>query len=123
MRELTSFKEINQAIEAFGLMPAIGKIFGVGTNIRLPFSEQDYNTEIEELNLSVRSYNCLKRAGKNTVGEVIEIIQKNELINIRNLGKLSRGEIRAKVCEFGYNKLSRGQKEDFINGLINNFNN
>lgn len=55
---------------------------------------------IEELDLSVRSYNCLKRAGINTVQE---LTQKTEadMMKIRNLGKKSLAEVKAKLAELG----------------------
>jgi DNA-directed RNA polymerase subunit alpha len=51
---------------------------------------------IEELDLSVRSYNCLKRAGINTVEE---LTQKNEeeMMKVRNLGKKSLEEVQKKL--------------------------
>ncbi len=53
---------------------------------------------IEELDLSVRSYNCLKRAGINTVEE---LIQKTEadMMKVRNLGKKSLEEVQSKLSE------------------------
>ena len=55
---------------------------------------------IEELDLSVRSYNCLKRAGINTVEE---LIQRNEedMMKVRNLGKKSLEEVVNKLAELG----------------------
>ena len=55
---------------------------------------------IEELDLSVRSYNCLKRAGINTVEE---LIQRNEedMMKVRNLGKKSLEEVVNKLSELG----------------------
>lgn len=55
---------------------------------------------IEELDLSVRSYNCLKRAGINTV---YELTQKTEedMMKVRNLGKKSLEEVQAKLAELG----------------------
>jgi len=55
---------------------------------------------IEDLDLSVRSYNCLKRAGINTVGE---LIQKTEadMMKVRNLGKKSLEEVIAKLNSMG----------------------
>ncbi|MCD5406121.1 MAG: DNA-directed RNA polymerase subunit alpha [Desulfotomaculum sp.] len=62
---------------------------------------------IEELDLSVRSYNCLKRAGINTIQN---LIQRNEedMMKVRNLGKKSLEEVNNKLVEMGL-KL---QKED-----------
>ncbi|MFW5999150.1 MAG: DNA-directed RNA polymerase subunit alpha [Halanaerobiaceae bacterium] len=54
------------------------------------------DTTIEELELSVRSSNCLKRAGINTVGELVEKTE-DDLMKVRNLGKKSLQEIIDKL--------------------------
>ena len=56
---------------------------------------------IAELELSVRSYNCLKRAGINTVQELIRKTPE-ELVNVRNLGKKSLDEVYQKLSDLGY---------------------
>ncbi|ACL68906.1 DNA-directed RNA polymerase subunit alpha [Halothermothrix orenii] len=56
------------------------------------------DTTIEELDLSVRSSNCLKRAGINTVGELINKTE-DDLMKVRNLGKKSLQEIKEKLNE------------------------
>ena len=55
---------------------------------------------IEELDLSVRAYNCLKRAGINTVAE---LVQKNQedMMKVRNLGKKSLEEVELKLAGLG----------------------
>ncbi|NLW41457.1 MAG: DNA-directed RNA polymerase subunit alpha [Tissierellia bacterium] len=53
---------------------------------------------IEELDLSVRSYNCLKRAGINTVGELIQKTEE-DMMKVRNLGKKSLQEVKDKLAE------------------------
>jgi len=60
----------------------------------------DYAITIEELNLSVRSYNCLKREGINSVGDVI-LKSESELMDIRNFGQKSIDEVKAKLEELG----------------------
>jgi DNA-directed RNA polymerase subunit alpha len=57
-------------------------------------------TTIEELNLSVRSYNCLKREGINTVGDLVQRSEQ-ELMDIRNFGQKSIDEVKAKLEELG----------------------
>jgi DNA-directed RNA polymerase subunit alpha len=57
-------------------------------------------TTIEELNLSVRSYNCLKREGINTVGDLVQRSEQ-ELMDIRNFGAKSIDEVKAKLEELG----------------------
>ena len=71
------------------------------------FSEKENDTQekvlemtIEELDLSVRAYNCLKRAGINTVAE---LVQKNQedMMKVRNLGKKSLEEVEQKLAALG----------------------
>ena len=59
-------------------------------------------TTIEELNLSVRSYNCLKREGINTVGDLVQRSEQ-ELMDIRNFGQKSIDEVKAKLEELTLN--------------------
>lgn len=61
-------------------------------------------TPIENLDLSVRVFNSLKRAGITTVGEVIELLEKGEeaIMSIRNFGEKSLDELRVKMVEKGY---------------------
>ena len=60
----------------------------------------DYAITVEELNLSVRSYNCLKREGINTVGDLVDKSEA-ELMDIRNFGQKSIDEVKAKLEELG----------------------
>ncbi len=60
-----------------------------------------YNTPIEDLQLSVRAYNCLKRSGLMTVGQVLEK-SEDELLGLRNFGRKSYDELREKLIELGY---------------------
>ncbi|MFZ5966764.1 MAG: DNA-directed RNA polymerase subunit alpha [Bacillota bacterium] len=55
---------------------------------------------IEELDLSVRSYNCLKRAGINTVEELTDKSEE-DMMKVRNLGKKSLEEVQQKLEELG----------------------
>ncbi len=55
---------------------------------------------IEELDFSVRSYNCLKRAAINTVGELIQKTEE-DMMKVRNLGKKSLEEVDEKLASLG----------------------
>ena len=55
---------------------------------------------IEDLDLSVRSYNCLKRAGIQTVDELTQKTE-DEMMRVRNLGKKSLKEVKDKLIELG----------------------
>ena len=68
--------------------------------IEEPEDEGDKALTVEELNLSVRSYNCLKREGINTVGDLIQKSEA-ELMDIRNFGQKSIDEVKTKLEELG----------------------
>lgn len=70
--------------------------------------EKVLETTIEELDLSVRSYNCLKRAGINTVQDLTNR-SENDMMKVRNLGRKSHEEVIAKLDAMG---LSLSSNED-----------
>jgi DNA-directed RNA polymerase subunit alpha len=72
---------------------------GMGIGRALP--PDKYNVPIEDLNLSVRAYNCLKRSGLSTVGQVLEKSEE-ELLALRNFGRKSYEELRDRLIELGY---------------------
>jgi len=68
---------------------------------REPDSEQRLlDLPIEELELSVRSFNCLKRAGINSIGDLCERTE-NDMVKVRNLGKKSLEEVKQKLGALG----------------------
>jgi len=99
-----------------------GKLLKGSMNEDLPTEEVEASeeviepeTSIEELELSVRAYNCLKRAHINTVQELINILQNRpeELKKIKNLGQKTYEEIVEKVEK--WNKEVESQKEKGVN--------
>ncbi|OFW75546.1 MAG: DNA-directed RNA polymerase subunit alpha [Alicyclobacillus sp. RIFOXYA1_FULL_53_8] len=65
-------------------------------------SDRTLDMPIEELDLSVRSYNCLKRAGINSVGELCSRTEE-EMMKVRNLGRKSLEEVVEKLVALGLN--------------------
>ena len=63
--------------------------------------DEGLNKTIEELDLSLRSFNCLKRAGFNTVADILEV-PESELKTIKNFGKKSLTEVIDKIHELGF---------------------
>jgi DNA-directed RNA polymerase subunit alpha len=63
-----------------------------------------YDVPIEDLELSVRAYNCLKRAGITKVGEVLERLEKgeDEILAIRNFGRKSLNELVQRLDAKGF---------------------
>src|SRR5699024_5543417 len=93
------------------------KIFSEHLNIFIGLTDEAQNAEImvekeedqkekvmemtiEELDLSVRSYNCLKRAGINTVQELSNKSEE-DMMKVRNLGRKSLEEVKSKLDDLG----------------------
>ena len=55
---------------------------------------------IDDLDLSVRSFNCLKRAGINTVADLVQKTE-DDMMKVRNLGRKSLDEVKKKLEELG----------------------
>jgi len=68
--------------------------------LRAAISDDVYNMPVEQMNLSVRAINCLRRSGINTVGELISV-DMNELLSLRNFGQKSKQEIDERLKEMG----------------------
>ena len=83
-------------VEAAVLEPELEEEEGIPSQI--------YEVPIEELELSVRAYNCLKRAGIVKVGEIIERLEKGpeELLSIRNFGQKSLDELMERLESKGF---------------------
>ena len=86
----------------------------VAVNAEVMIDKEDDITQavlemsIDELELSVRSYNCLKRAGINTVEELTNRTSE-DMMKVRNLGRKSLEEVLAKLKELGL-ELSQGEE-------------
>jgi DNA-directed RNA polymerase subunit alpha len=94
------------------LPPTVDRGLGVGTSL----PPDKYNMPIEELNLSVRAYNCLKRSGLMTVGAVLEK-SEDELLSLRNFGRKSYDELREKLVELGLLPPQSEEGEEGMGGL------
>ncbi len=78
-----------------------GEAAGALTGAKGGPADARWNTPIEDLQLSVRAYNCLKRSGLMTVGQVLEKTE-DELLSLRNFGRKSYDELRDRLIELGY---------------------
>lgn len=79
---------------------------GRGALAALAIPPKLYQTSIDELELSVRAYNCLKRAGITTIGQVLELGEE-DLLAVRNFGHKSLEELREKLIAHNYIDYSR----------------
>ncbi|WP_298817140.1 DNA-directed RNA polymerase subunit alpha [Chloroflexus sp.] len=89
----------NTTIANFNRMVAEPEAQPEANGLEIPASI--YDTSIETLELSTRTYNCLKRAEITKIGQVLQMDEK-ALLSVRNLGQKSMEEIRDKLIERGY---------------------
>ena len=90
-------------IEHFSIVAdinSISDVAGLMSEKKVDTITKTLETPIEEIEFSVRAYNCLKRAGIHTVQDLINK-KENEVTKIRNLGKKSLKEVLDKVKEMG----------------------
>lgn len=96
----SSAKIINEYLKLF-----IGLTETIADEVTMVEKEEEKKDKlleltIEELDLSVRSYNCLKRAGINTAQELIQRTEE-DMMKVRNLGRKSLEEVEEKLTELG----------------------
>lgn len=124
----TDFDKLTLDVETDGTIPAdeaaslAAKILNDHLKLFVDLSEEVGNKEImvvkddngkekvlemtiEELDLSVRSFNCLKRAGINTVEDLINKSEE-DMMKVRNLGRKSLDEVVGKLASLGFNLTS-----------------
>ena len=121
--QITDFDKLTLDVWTDGSIPAdeavsfaakilteyLGQVVGLADhvgNVEIMVAKEDAKKEkileitIEELDLSVRSYNCLKRAGINTIEELIKK-NEEEMMKVRNLGRKSLEEVQQKLAALG----------------------
>ena len=104
---------LSKAAEKMGVAETISSFFGNNVRVSIPFGKAFQETSIEELNFSVRASNCLHRAGRVTVGDVIDVINSEELLGYRNIGRKTVSEIKTKLLVYGYYKLNDIERAEF----------
>jgi DNA-directed RNA polymerase alpha subunit len=102
-----------QSCEEIGLVETLHTVFGNNVKVSIPFSKVSVDTPIDELDFSVRASNCLHRAKHETIGDIIDVINNEELARYRNIGKKTVSEIKTKLLVYGYYKLSNIEKKSF----------
>ncbi|MBR5227567.1 MAG: DNA-directed RNA polymerase subunit alpha [Clostridia bacterium] len=93
-------KILNEHLEMFIDLSEIAKNMSIMSQKESSKKDKMLDTPIDDLQLSVRSYNCLKRAGIDTVADIISRTE-HDMMKVRNLGKKSLDEVVAKVKSLG----------------------
>lgn len=91
VRHLQLFADLGKVVARPGARQTIGTT---------AISPKIYDTPIEELDLSVRTYNCLKRSGITKVGQILEM-DEQDLLGVRNFGRKSLEELQEKLSQRG----------------------
>ena len=120
MNKAEVVKTLMDAEKQCGLVDTLHRVFGKNIRVNVGFSKSACDSSIEELALSVRSYNALRRANVTTLGDLIERLNEGGLKSIRNLGAKSFSEIQTKMLVFGFERLSEKEKIEFFHFLVEN---
>lgn len=100
--------------ENFGVVETLNRFYGSDIRMKVCFSRAVCEQDVDDLQLSVRSHNALKRASLFTVESVIDAIADGSMEKIRNLGRKSVAEIKTVLLQLCYDKLSEREKEQFF---------
>ncbi|HGK0197304.1 TPA: DNA-directed RNA polymerase subunit alpha [Streptococcus pneumoniae] len=95
-----SARILTEHLDLFTNLTEIAKSTEVMKEADTESDDRILDRTIEELDLSVRSYNCLKRAGINTVHDLTEKSEA-EMVKVRNLGRKSLEEVKLKLIDLG----------------------
>ncbi len=106
---------IINGIEGVELKRKVGGRFDFPMYLTQPMKEKS----IEDLDLSARSYHCLKRAGYNTIGELAQAVSSGmSLKSIRNCGSNSAMEIMSCLFLFQYNMLPAERQYGYLLDVV-----
>ncbi|MFH0941661.1 MAG: DNA-directed RNA polymerase subunit alpha [Chloroflexota bacterium] len=103
-----SAKILTEQIQPFIEFPQVSRMKTDEEQRRLKIPNEQYNMPVEQLDLSVRTMNCLRRAGITTVGELVSKGEK-ELLSLRNFGQKSKEELEERLAVIGLS-LTMGQE-------------
>ena len=95
-----SARILTEHLDLFTDLTEVAKTTDVMKEVDKSSDDHVLERTIEELDLSVRSYNCLKRAGINTVYDLTEKTEP-EMMKVRNLGRKSLEEVKVKLTDLG----------------------
>ena len=110
--------ELYNSAKENGFLDTIYEVIGQKVRVSVAFTKKACDTNIDDIEFSVRATNALKRAGYFTIGDVVEALSNETLIHIRNLGKKTFNEIQTKILVFGYERLTEKEKQRFFVDLV-----
>ena len=120
MTKQNTMEALLLSAETFGVVETLHQFYGENIKVRICYSKAACEQDVDDLQLSVRSHNALKRASLFTMENVIDAIADGTMEKIRNLGRKSVSEIKSVLLQLGYDKLSEREKEQFFVYVMEN---
>ena len=119
MSDEKRYQIIEELLMTRGYVVDIRPKKGKSIQFKLYMDDSFRQVPIEDLGLSERSKNCLKRAGINTIGEFTERIKSSQdLKAIRNCGAKCVAEIMQALCLYQYHLLDSKERIDYVDDLF-----
>ena len=118
MRKEEIALELYNSAKDNGFLDTIHAVIGSKVNVSIAFTKKACETNIDDIEFSVRANNALKRAGYFLVDDVVDALANETLIHIRNLGVKTFHEIQTKILVFGYEHLTENEKQKFFVDLV-----
>ena len=118
MKKEEIVNELLKSANEIGVVAALYEAFGKCVKVSIPFSQKACDTSIDELDFSVRASNAMKRASIFTIGQAIDLIADDGLLQIRNLGKKTQNEIKTRILDFGYSRLTEAERKRFSYDIV-----
>lgn len=118
MKKEEVVNELLKSANENGLIQTLYAVFGKCVRVSVPFGTKACDTSIDDVEFSPRAEHSLKRAGVFTIGGVIDLIEDDGLLSIRNLGKKTQNEIKTRILSFGYERLTDVEKKRFFYEIL-----
>jgi len=116
-----SAKLLSEQLTPFIEFPQVSRMKTEEEQRRLKIPDEKYNMPVEQLDLSVRTMNCLRRAGISTVGELVSK-RERELLSLRNFGLKSKQELEDRLATLDLTLSMATAEEDEDGELTGNTN-
>ena len=118
MRKEEIALELYNSAKENGFLDTIYEVIGPKVSVCIAFTKKACETNIDDIEFSVRANNALKRAGYFMIDDIVDALSNETLMHIRNLGKKTLNEIQTKILVFGYERLSEKEKIQFFADLV-----
>ena len=118
MRKEEIALELYNSAKENGFLDTIYEVIGPKVSVSIAFTKKACETNIDDIEFSVRANNALKRAGYFVIEDIVDALSNETLIHIRNLGKKTQNEIKTRILVFGYERLTENERKRFFYDIV-----